>query len=91
MKEMNASEPLMRRRKHYVMSKPNTTGKFGKNEKGMQVLFSWHPAYRRHEFHSGFFLQLRDPSSQMSIEKLQGQQCLRVKVERLCGGSDPFI
>ncbi len=52
---MNASEPLTRRRKHYVMSKPNTRGEFGRNEKGMQVLFSWHPAYRRHEFYSGFF------------------------------------
>jgi hypothetical protein len=57
---MNANEPLMRRRKDFVMSKSMDRGSIGRSGKVTQVLLLWHPAYRRHEFHLGFFLQLRD-------------------------------
>ena len=57
---MNANKPLKRRRKDVVMSKPMGRVSVGKSSKVTQVLVLRHPAYRRHEFHLGFSLQLRD-------------------------------
>ena len=57
---MNANEPLMRRRKEFVMSKPMGRDSVGTSSKVTQVLVLRHPAYKRHEFHLGFSLQLRD-------------------------------
>jgi hypothetical protein len=88
---MNANEPLMRRRKDYVMSKPMGRGSVGTSSGVTQVPTLRHPAYRRHEFHLGFSLQLRDPLTQMKIENLQVSRGMREKVEKLWSGADPSI
>lgn len=52
--KVNASEPLMRRRKDEVMSEPMSTIVIGISMEGTCLLSMRHPAYRRHEPSTGF-------------------------------------
>lgn len=62
-----------------------------KSMTNMRVLVMRRPAYKWHEFHTGSFLQLRDPPFGLPIETSQVLRGARTKVEMVKGGSDSFI
>lgn len=62
-----------------------------KSMTNMRVLVMRRPAYRWHEFHTGSFLQLRDPPFGLPIETSQVLRGARTKVEMVKGGSDSSI
>jgi len=53
-KKVNASEPLKRRRKDYLMSEPMSNSSIGIGMEGTCLLSMRHPTYRRHELNTGF-------------------------------------
>jgi hypothetical protein len=56
-RKMNASEPLKRRRKDYLMSEPTSSSVVGKSMGGTCLLPMRHPAYRRHESMGGICME----------------------------------
>lgn len=61
--KMNANEPLMRRRNHYMMSEPMSSIIIGISTGGTCLLPVRHPAYRRHDSIIGICAERENLSS----------------------------
>lgn len=92
--KMNASEPLKRRRKGKVMSKPRCSNVLGTSSKETCLLLLWHTAYRGHEPSIGVCMEGENLSTRCkektsskrhykgeSIEACHGGRTTRISAE----------
>ncbi len=70
--KVNASEPLKRRRKDYLMSEPMSSIIIGISMEGTCLLSMRHPAYRRHEHSTGFCSEQENLSSRWQGKTASG-------------------
>ena len=84
--KMNASEPLMRRRKGKVMSKPRSSIVLGTSSKGTCSLLLRHTAYRGHEPSIGVCTERENLSSRWKEKTSSKRHYKRESIEAWHGG-----
>jgi hypothetical protein len=91
MREMSASEPLMKHRKHVMASKPGPIPCPGKSVAATYLLAMRRPVFRRHDSHSGFRTELETLVDDVKGKRASGEPVRRKVLMHRPGADCPIV